>query len=61
VGCHQHGGAADLDSQAILQLPDQGRVKIRNNFPADYAWSVTHGEDLQQLFAEREFYYGTVP
>ncbi len=61
VGCHQHGGATDLESQAILELPDRGRVEIRNNFPADYAWSVTHGEDLQQLFAEREFYYGTVP
>ena len=57
IGCHQHAGARSVDSQAILQLDDRGRTEVRNNFPADYAWSITHGEDLEQLFADRERFY----
>ncbi|MEM6930496.1 MAG: hypothetical protein AAF602_26400, partial [Myxococcota bacterium] len=57
VGCHQHSGTAE-QSRDILEREDRGRRLERNNFPADYAWSLTQGDDLEQLFADRELFYG---
>jgi hypothetical protein len=47
IGCHQHGGT-DLSVPEILQLPDHGATRARNNFFTDYLWAIKGGlgEDL---------------
>lgn len=56
IGCHQHGGT-ELRPEDILLLSDFGRPARRNNFPADYSWSTTRGDDLGQLFADEEAWW----
>ncbi len=60
IGCHQHGGT-ELTSEEVLLLPDHGRTLLRNNFPADYSWATTSGDNLAQLFADAELYYLGAP
>ncbi|NUO48528.1 MAG: hypothetical protein HOV80_06695 [Polyangiaceae bacterium] len=56
IGCHQHGGT-ELRPEDILLLSDFGRPARRNNFPADYSWATTRGDDLGQLFADEELWW----
>jgi hypothetical protein len=56
IGCHQHGGT-ELRSEDILLFSDFGRPARRNNFPADYSWATTRGDDLGQLFADEEAWW----
>ncbi len=46
IGCHQHGGTT-IENELILadeaQFPGNGRLQVRNNFPADYSWQTTRG------------------
>ncbi len=56
IGCHQHGGATST-SEEILLFPGHGTSLARNNFPTDYAWAVTDGDRIGDLFAEEELYY----
>jgi hypothetical protein len=58
IGCHQHGGT-ELRPEDILLLSDFGRPARRNNFPADYSWATTRGDDLGQLFADEESWWMT--
>ncbi len=55
IGCHQHGGTV-LESAVIVgdpaRFPDHGRTQQRNNFPSDYSWAVTKGDELGRLFAD---------
>jgi hypothetical protein len=45
IGCHQHAGTR-LRSEEILEMPLAGTTKVRNNFPADYLWSLTTGDEI---------------
>lgn len=56
IGCHQHGGT-QLVSEEILLFQDHGRPQLRNNFPTDYTWSVSQGDELGAMFAQEEDYY----
>jgi hypothetical protein len=53
IGCHQSGGTQE-SSASILAAPDrfpnQSRVKVRRNFPADYAFTTTGGLELASSF-----------
>lgn len=44
MGCHQHGGTT-IASEVVLsgapRFPALGRQRTRENFPADYLWSVS--------------------
>lgn len=60
IGCHQHGGT-QLVSEEILLFGDQGRAQLRNNFPTDYSWAVTQGDELGTMFAQEEDYYLSRP
>lgn len=46
IGCHQHGGTT-IENELILadeaQFPGNGRLQVRNNFPADYSWQTSRG------------------
>jgi mono/diheme cytochrome c family protein len=71
IGCHQHGGstvAHDVDGDGTLDpldlekvidsplFPSNGRVQLRETFPADYMFSFNHIDDLAGLFRrELEF------
>ncbi len=56
IGCHQYGGT-DLTSEEVLTFTDVGRLQVRNNFPSDYSWATTAGDELAQLFADEELYF----
>lgn len=49
IGCHQHGGTGET-SDTILsapeRFPDFARTKLRESFPADYAFTTEGGLDL---------------
>jgi hypothetical protein len=61
VGCHQHGGTG-LAPRAILdELPAHGRTQLRNNFPADYAWSTDRGDRLAEMLRDEVEYWDDVP
>lgn len=55
IGCHQHGGTA-LRSEEILTdplaFPAFGRTQLRNNFPTDYAFAITQGDQLGRMLAD---------
>ena len=36
--------------------PGNGRLQVRNNFPADYGWQTTHG-GLGQSFVDELAYW----
>jgi hypothetical protein len=49
IGCHQHGGTGETTGTVLadpIAFPDSGRVKVRHNFPVDYAFSTHGGLDL---------------
>ena len=53
IGCHQHGGT-ELLSEAIIGEPENfpyfGRTQLRNNFPHDYSWAPSSGDELTLAF-----------
>lgn len=61
IGCHQHGGTG-LPSEAILAgFDDHGTRMVRNNFPADYGWSLDQGDLLLRMFADEVAWWDTEP
>lgn len=56
IGCHQYGGT-DLASEEVLTFTERGRLQVRNNFPSDYSWATTAGDELALLFADEELYF----
>ncbi|HEU4537248.1 MAG TPA: hypothetical protein VFS00_24175, partial [Polyangiaceae bacterium] len=49
VGCHQHGGTSETTGTILgnpVAFPDASRAKVRENFPADYAFAMHGGLDL---------------
>jgi hypothetical protein len=60
IGCHQHAGTALLSEEIVnddARFPARGRTLLRNNFPTDYSWMVTHGDELVQTFIAEEQYF----
>lgn len=57
IGCHQNGGVANENADTILaqdaKFPDHARKRVRNDFPADYAFTTTGGLDLADNFKSR--------
>jgi hypothetical protein len=53
IGCHQHGGT-ELLSETIIGddqgFPAFGRTQLRNNFPHDYSWAPSSGDELTLAF-----------
>jgi hypothetical protein len=52
IGCHQHGGTEATVPEIVSgadAFPHNGRTKLRNNFPADYSWTLNEGDKLVDL------------
>lgn len=46
IGCHQHGGTTIPNVDILADedaYPGNGRLQVRNNFPADYSWQTSVG------------------
>ncbi len=60
IGCHQHAGTG-LRSETILAdaelFPDHSRRLVRDDFPSDYVFAVSVGDDLAAMFRETEQHY----
>lgn len=60
IGCHQHAGTG-LSSESILAdaaaFPDHSRRLVREDFPADYVFGASVGDDLGAMFRETEQHY----
>jgi len=64
IGCHQHGGADVTSEQIIGDLdlfPAHGRTQLRNNFPYDYSWAVTAGDQLGLAFKQVVDFFDAAP
>ncbi len=60
IGCHQHAGTPLLAPQIIgddAHFPHAGRMRVRDNFPADYLWSLGFGDDLARVMQDEVDYY----
>ncbi|MBL4635079.1 MAG: hypothetical protein JKY56_14500 [Kofleriaceae bacterium] len=61
IGCHQHGGTT-IASEDIIGMPtlypQNGRSQVRNNFPQDYSWVISRGEQLGLYFKEVVAFFG---
>ncbi len=64
IGCHQHGGS-DLTAEDILvEQPQYGNTRTRNNFFTDYSWAVKAGggDDLSSIIqAEVDYWDASDP
>jgi hypothetical protein len=62
IGCHQHAGTKEKADDVFLddptdpknaerraKFPNNGRKKVRHNFPADYLWSFSDNPDYFNL------------
>jgi len=60
IGCHQHAGTG-LRSETILAnpsaFPDHTRQLVRADFPSDYVFGASVGDDLGAMFQETEQHY----
>jgi hypothetical protein len=60
IGCHQHAGtglrAADILG-APLAFPDHGRTQLRADFPSDYVFAPSVGDDLGAMYEETETHF----
>ena len=59
IGCHQHGGTTVTNPSILgdeVTYPGNGRLQVRNNFPADYSWQTSHG-GLGQTFVDELSYW----
>jgi hypothetical protein len=60
IGCHQHAGTG-LRSETILAdteaFPEHSRRLVREDFPSDYVFGVSVGDDLGAMFQETEQHY----
>lgn len=52
IGCHQHGGTGLTAESVLADFPKYGVTALRNNFPADYTWSLDRGDALLRVFAD---------
>jgi hypothetical protein len=59
IGCHQHAGSKENPQNVFLDdpsdpnnfarrqaFPNNGRARVRNNFPSDYLWSFSSKPDF---------------
>jgi hypothetical protein len=56
IGCHQNGGTQETTDTILAQdakFPDHARTKVRNDFPADYAFTTTGGLEIASEFKNR--------
>ena len=56
IGCHQNGGTPETTETILAQdakFPDHSRKRVRNDFPADYAFTTTGGLELASEFRNR--------
>jgi hypothetical protein len=60
IGCHQHAGTG-LRTETILAnpsaFPDHTRQLVRADFPSDYVFGASVGDDLGAMFQETEQHY----
>lgn len=60
IGCHQHAGTG-LRTETLLahpsDFPDHTRKLVRADFPSDYVFGVSVGDDLGAMFQETEQHY----
>jgi hypothetical protein len=61
IGCHQHGGTLLTNDEILSRGSADGNfalAKVRNNFPADYAWSWNRNpENIAHLIIQQIEYY----
>lgn len=53
IGCHQNGGTPEGMDSILAQttkFPDHARKRVRNDFPADYAFTTTGALDIASSF-----------
>ncbi|MCB9570485.1 MAG: hypothetical protein H6709_00190 [Kofleriaceae bacterium] len=63
VGCHQHGGTTIANEDILTDeatYPGNGRLQVRNNFPADYSWQTSRG-GLGRMFLDEIEYWTPAP
>jgi hypothetical protein len=62
IGCHQHAGtglrSADILG-APLVFPDHGRTQLRADFPSDYVFAPSVGDDLGAMYEETETHFSS--
>jgi hypothetical protein len=61
IGCHQHGGTGLPPGSILATFDDFGTRMERNNFPADYGWSLDQGDLLLRMFADEVAWWDTEP
>ncbi len=60
VGCHQHAMSGVRPEQVqndVSRYPSNGRMQVRNNFPADGFWGLDGGDRLASVLSETADYY----
>ncbi len=54
IGCHQHAGSHVSPDEVFKSMdprfPDNGRSRMRSNFPSDYLWSF---DDMPDFFQKK--------
>jgi hypothetical protein len=64
VGCHQHAmsglrpGEIQMDP---VHYPGNGRMQVRNNFPADQFWGIDEGDQLGAVISDIVSHYDANP
>jgi hypothetical protein len=62
IGCHQHAGtglrSADILG-APLVFPEHGRTQLRADFPSDYVFAPSVGDDLGAMYEETEAHFSS--
>jgi hypothetical protein len=56
IGCHQNGGTEETTDTILAQdakFPDHARTRVRNDFPADYAFTTKGGLEIASEFKNR--------
>ncbi len=62
VGCHQHGMSGVRPGEVVMdgvRFPANGRLFVRNNFPADQFWGLDAGDELESTIANTVAYWDT--
>jgi hypothetical protein len=60
VGCHQHALTGVHPGDVVMDethFPLNGRVFVRNNFPADQFWGLDAGDDLARVLSDTVDYW----
>jgi hypothetical protein len=60
IGCHQHAGSGLRSADILgapLVFPEHGRTQLREDFPNDYVFAPSVGDDLGAMFEETETHF----